>query len=177
MQQHIRRQLWISLAVIFGAGLVFFLGTYWFKSQISGVVFDIISQRDLMEQRATLTETLANLRREKQVADNYIRVLDSMVATKDELFLDFSRWLEGEALIYQVGINFNFQGAEVQPTEGSLGYAEFSLRLAGGLHNIVNFLKYLEVDSKRFLMTFNGFDFVKGSDGYNVSTGGRIFFE
>ncbi len=176
MQKEVKHQVLVSVTVIFFFGLLFFFGVYWLKTGTSGLVADIIGQHNLIQQRSNLTETLAVLRKEKQVGGMYSQVLNSLVASRDELFVDFSRWLDQEALAYQVGASFSFQGTEVAPSAGNLGYAEFSLKLTGNFKNIVNFLSYLETSSKRFLLSFNGFDVAQGVDNYNVSVGGRVFF-
>jgi len=177
MGGNFKHQLWISLGVfltwvfLFGGGLLIL------KDKVSAKVDEIMNQRGLIQQASTLTETLANLKKEKQAAGTYSQSLDQLVASRDDLVVGFSQWLESEARLYNVGTNFSFAGSEVPPTENSFGHAGFSLKLSGSLADEASFLKHLERESRRFLINFENFNINQDQNNYTASVAGVVYFK
>ncbi|MEK7181267.1 MAG: hypothetical protein AAB738_02970 [Patescibacteria group bacterium] len=177
MSGDFKHQLWITLGVFLGVILLFGGGLLALEAKVSSRVGEITNQRGLIQQASTLTETLANLKNEKQVAGGYSKSLEQLVTNRDDLVVGFSRWLESEAKLYSVGASFNFEGSEVSPTADSFGYARLSLKLSGPLTSVASFLKHLERESMRFLMNFESFNISQNQNDYSVSVAGLVYFK
>lgn len=177
MGDDFKRQLWITLGVFLGAILLFGGGLLMLKDRISSKVGEIANQRGLIQQASTLTETLANLKSEEQAVSSYGRSLNRLIADRDDLVVSFSQWLESEAKFYNIGTSFNFEGSEVPPTENSFGHAGFSLKLNGSLADVASFLKHLERESMRFLLSFESFNISHDQNNYSASVSGLVYFK
>ncbi|MBI3589442.1 MAG: hypothetical protein HY093_03480 [Candidatus Liptonbacteria bacterium] len=176
MVNDFKKQVWLTLAILGGAGLVFGSAYYFSVQRINAQVQEIVRQRALIRQSSTITQTLANLKQEGQAAEPYKQAMERLVATRDQLIVNFSDWLTREASIYGAGVSFSFQGSETKPTPDDFGSAGFSIKLSGHFRDIVGLLKYLELESPQFLITFNDFDVSQSNGGYNVAADGKVFF-
>lgn len=177
MQIDYKRQIWITLGVVLGAALLFIPVFYLTSEAMTKNIQEIVDRRSLIRQGSSLTGTLADLKKEKLDAERYRYVLDNLVASRDEIVVSFSGWVEREAAASQVGTSFSFQGSEVLPTDENFGYAQFVVRLSGDLNDLTSLIKKLEQESKRFLLIFESFDINKAGEGYQISLTGRIFFK
>lgn len=171
-----KKQAWITLIVLGGFLLVLWAAFLWLKGEINFRTSEIAEQRKLIQQGSVITETIAALTTEKQAAQPYIDTFDSVIATRDDLVVNFSRWLENEAELFGLGLTFGFQGSESKPTESDLGQVGFSIKLIGAFEDAISFLNHLESGRKVFLMSLDSFDIVSGSQAYTVSASGRVFF-
>jgi hypothetical protein len=177
MSSDFKRQLWITLGVLAAGVVVFGSAYYWAINRVNSLTASIIEQRSLIWQGSNLTETLANLKKEKQTVEAYTQALNNLVATRDQLVVNFSKWLNNEAMQYRVGVDFSFQGGETQAAQDNLGYAGFSIKLSGSLNDSVNFLRHLERETRQFLLSFGSFDVDRGPSGYIISANGRVYFK
>ena len=99
------------------------------------------------------------------------------MVTRDELFVGFSQWLQGQARLYNVGVNFDFEGSEVPSAGEEFGHVGFSLKISGSLADMDNFLKYLEEGSNKFLLTLNGFNLSQSQGVFSVMANGVVYFK
>ena len=157
--------------------MIFIPAFYWSRAQINKNIQEIVEKKSLIRQGSNLTGTLASLKKEKTEAVRFSQALERLIATRDELVVNFSGWLDREASNYQVGITFSFQGNEVLPNEEGFGQAQFSIRLSGDLSNIVALMRRLERESNQFLLNFDNFDINRGAEGYYVTVVGKVFFK
>lgn len=176
MQKYFRREVIIS-AVVVGGGALLFAGLfYWFVHDLTSRGEKILVDRGLIAKRAEAIGVLAQLKRDAPAATAYQKSIDLILARQDELLLDFRQWLEGLARAHSLNMTFRFQGSEVLPQENTPGYAPFILNIGGTLDNILSFTQDIEGRASRFLVSIEGFDLQEGSDGYTLSTQGRVFF-
>ena len=170
------KSLKISLAIIIGSFLVFAGAFYWASKEIETIALNIVEEKALISQSSNLAEALAVLKRDSSEADAYKKSIDLLVPSKDQLFVDLLNWLKTQGKAYGVNASFDFQGNEVEPSDNSLGRVGFAMRIDGKLEDIVRFFKNLEIQSIRFLMSFDNFSISRDGGIYRMSTGGYVFF-
>lgn len=175
MPTYFRRELVISLAIIGGSIAVFALALYFLSKDVNFQEEKVVADRALINQRAAVLGALADLKRDAPRGDVYKRAMDKILVSQDQL-LDFPRWLDGLARVRQIGLNFSFQGSQVAPLEDSPGYIAFSLDLVGKLSYLIDFLKDIEFQSPRFLISLDNVDLTRSGSDYRILSQGRVFF-
>lgn len=148
---------------------------YYFSKSMNERADKIALTRALIGMRTRGLENLAELNRQAPIAAGYQQVLDLLLPTQDQL-LDFPRWLDGLARTYHLNVRATFEGNQANPTESSPGAAAFSLTVGGEYREIMSFLKFLEVDSKRFLISFTKVELNRSENTFNAKTRGLVFY-
>lgn len=148
---------------------------FWISARLDEEVDKIVTDRGIIQKHSQLIESLANLRTIEPEVSKYKKALNALLPPKDEL-VNFSKWLDGLARAYQVSENFSFQGEASPPSENQAGYINFNLDSRGAYDNLVNFLKDVESQAPRYLISFDDFDFRREGDIYRITLHGRIFF-
>ncbi len=175
MPNHFRRELIVSLAIVGGSILIFASILYFLSEDLSFQAEKVVADRALINQRAAILGALADLKKDASQADIYKRAMDKILVLQDQL-LDFPHWLDGLSRAHQVGLSFSFQGSQVPPQGETPGYIAFSLDLTGKLGDLIDFLKDVEFQSPRFLVSLDNVGLTKGDSAYRISSQGRVFF-
>lgn len=170
------RSLKVSFIVIGGSLVVFWIALYWVNRLSNDTVLAIISDKTILQQQSTISEVLASLKKDLTAAKAYENAIDNLVPPKDQLVFGLSNWLGSQERLYGVKANFQFQGKEVESTDDTLGRVAFLMDVTGSVESVIAFLKDLEFNSSRFLMSFDSIEFVKVDPSYKVSVTGYAFF-
>lgn len=173
--QSLRRGLAFYISLIGGGFLVAGVALWWFSNDIQSLAEKVVAERSRIERRAGAIEILASLKRDAPATEEYRRAIDLVLPSRDQL-LDFPRWLEGVARAHRLDVDFRFQGAQVAAGENVPGYVGFWMRTGGKLEEIVAFLKGLELENSRFLVSLDAFDIKEAAGNYELMSQGRVFF-
>jgi hypothetical protein len=176
MPNRFRRELLISSLIIGVAVVAFGLAFYFLVQDLDSQAQKIVSDRALLAQRTALLLSLADLKKDAGSAAVYRQAIDKILVSQDQL-IDFPQWISGLARIRQISLSFSFQGDQVPPQNGSLGYINFSLDASGSLENLGAFLEDVEFKAQRFLVVLDTADLSGGESGYRLLSHGRIFFK
>lgn len=175
MHRHFRRQLILGLEIIAGSVLIFGAGLYLLADDLENKSEKIVTARALISQTAATIEALADLKNDAPKADAYRRAIDKILVSQDRL-LDFPRWLEGLARGRKVALTFSFQGSQVKPLDNAPGHIGFSLDIRGALANLTEFLKDVEFQSPRFLVSLDNFNLNGSGSSYRITSQGKVYF-
>lgn len=163
--------------IVIGGSLVAFLGAlYWVNNLLDSAVAAIVRDKTIIQQQSTISEVLASLKKDLPIAEAYESSIDNLVPPKDQLVFSLSNWLDSQERLYGVAASLQFQGKEVEATEDALGRVAFLMEVTGPVENVIAFLKDLEVNSTRFLMSFDSIEIVKSEVSYRISASGYAFF-
>jgi hypothetical protein len=174
--EHYARNLWINGTVIFLSIFAAFALVYWFGARLRQETDRIGELRGLIHRRSETLQVLAELQKDAPLARLYQERLDLYLPTEDQL-LDFPRWLESFAKVYNVNFTLAFQGGLIAATAEAPGYVPFILTLEGAYDGIRAFLEQLEFNPQKFLMAFSSADLVRfEGNRYRVFVGGRVFY-
>lgn len=175
MPTHFRRELIVSLAIMGGSIVVSALVLFLLSRDLQSQAEKVVADRALINQRAAVVAALASLKTDASRAELYKRAMDKILVSQDQL-LDFPRWLDGLSRVREIGLTFLFQGSQVAPQGDSPGYIAFSVDLIGKLNNLVDFLKDVEFQSPRFLVSLDSIDLTRNGSDYRILSQGRVFF-
>jgi len=176
MPNRFRRELLISLLIVGAAVVAFGLTFYFLTNDLDYQAQKIAFDRASLSQRTTLLSSLADLKRDAASAGVYRQAIDKILVSQDQL-IDFPQWISNLARIRQVSLGFSFQGDQVPPQNGSLGYINFSLNASGNLDNLGAFVEDLELRAPRFLVVLDAVDLSGGGTSYRLLSQGRVFFK
>lgn len=176
MQNGFRKRILLGIGIILSTLVIFLAALNWLSSDVAARSKDLAATRRLVAERGQLIDVLASLKRNSAEVDSYRQQIESLLPAKEEL-INFPRWLDGLARASRIGLNFNFEGATTPPQPESAGATGFSLIADGSYDNLVIFFREVETKSRQFLLSLDGFDLNRTSDGYRVSTHGRVFFK
>lgn len=172
---NLKRKILISLGIVIVSMSLLTYALYVFSRSMDARAEKIASTRALIDMRTRGLENLAELNRQAPLAAGYQQILDLLLPTQDQL-LDFPRWVDGLARTYRLNVRATFEGNQSNPTEGAPGSAAFSLAIGGSYGEIMSFLKFLEVDSKRFLISFTKVELNRSDDMFNAKARGLVFY-
>lgn len=175
MPNRFRRELLISSLIVGTAVVAFGLAFYFLTNDLSSQAQKIVVDRASLAQRTILLSSLADLKRDAAEAAVYSQAMDKILVSQDQL-IDFPQWISDLARIRQVSLSFSFQGDQVPPQNGSLGYINFSLDASGNLDNLGAFVEDLELQAPRFLVVLDTVDLSGGGTAYRLLSQGRVFF-
>jgi len=175
MGDYFKRNFRIGFIIVLGSFLVAIFLIGWLGRTTRSLAEDVSSKRYLANQQLGITETIALLQRDKNNSLDYIERAKFLIPARDELF-EFSNWLSRQAATLEVGIDFKFDGSEIEPQDDSLGYAGFLLTLNGTADSLTSFIENLELKSTRFLLEFGTFSLSEKGGKYQMSLRGQVFF-
>lgn len=129
----------IALAII----IPLLLGVLYAKSLIRTTSDRIVDSRKQFAEKAASLSALVGLRNQyNSFGRIYLNVLHNVIPIKDEL-INISKELEAMAIKNNLEFGFSFRG-EKNPTDGDLGYIQYSLSVEGSdIDQIQNFIKDL----------------------------------
>lgn len=175
MNDHFRRHIVISSAVIITSLVVFGGGLYWLNNDLETQAERIINARNTVARRSSSLEALAELKQVAPRAEEYQRTMDRFLPTQDEL-IGFGSWLENLGRVRQVSVDFSFEGGQTASTENAPGFIPFSLRLSGGHQNVVGLVGDLELAGTQYLISLGGIELTRNGNVYKISTSGYVYF-
>ena len=174
MKNDIKKQLWISGAIIFGSMVVAAAVVYYLSFDIAAKAKAIADDRSLTDQKTGVLAVLAGLKAQAPQAAAYQAAIDQLIPSQDGL-IGFGGWLNQIASSDGVTANFSFDGDPV-PASGNIpGYVAFSLNASGPINNIVNFLDDIESKSPGFLLSIKSFDLTEQTANYQIVAQGQLF--
>ena len=173
--KNFKRDLWLRIGLIFLTLAACGGILYWLSTDIVVQAQAVVAKRALSTERASLLAALADLKKNSAAVDAYQKQIDTLLPTRDQL-IGIPHVLDGVARANQVGKDFNFEGATIDPAGGQLGYTGFRLGVQGGYSNLLSFLRTMELRSSQFLVALNDFDLTQSSGTYQLTAHGKLFF-
>lgn len=175
MLLHFKRQLWISLAIIFGSIIIAVIAFNYLASALVVGANKITADRALIDQQADSLGVIAALKNQAPKAAVYQTAMDSLLPTQDGL-IGFSQWINTVAAAHQVSVSASFQGNIIQPAGSDPGQAAFSMDVTGSLNDIAAFLNDAESKASGFFITVNSFNLIDKNSTYDLTGQGNVLF-
>jgi hypothetical protein len=170
-----KKNIIINLGVMLLSIAVFVSITFWFFGRIEAESARAIEAKDELEGRSYAIEASAVLKKDISEAAGYRKGIEVLLDREDQL-LDMPTWIRGAARVYGLNLNFSFSDNPQPATNDSLGRANFNFTAEGDYQSLLNFMEELEIHPQRFLIVFNGFQFVRSQDNYKLDVDGKVLF-
>ncbi|MDP2598290.1 MAG: hypothetical protein Q8P49_00495 [Candidatus Liptonbacteria bacterium] len=171
-----RRELLISLAVLFGGVIAISGGLYVLDGDLGTQAARIVLDRALIAQRTQTISGLAELKRDSPQAKAYRDAMNVLLVTQDQL-LDFPHWLDGLARSRSVALTFSFDPAPTMPQGDSPGFSGFSISVTGPIQNAVDFIRDAESRAPKFLVSLTNLDVTRSGSEYRIASHGQVYFK
>lgn len=175
MQAYFKKELIISLSIIFGSILLLGTAILFLSYDVAAQAEKVVSGRNSLLERANSLGVLAELKSGAIKAAVYRQAMNKILVTKDQL-LDFRGWLDGLARGRNLTLSFSFRGETVPPSGDLPASIGFSLGVKGGLEDVLGFLKDIEFASPRFLLSLDDFSGKRDGLNYDFIGDGKVFF-
>jgi len=163
-QELIKRTAIAFLIIIIPIGILIFLSL-----DIKQRAETAMVGRQELANRSEGLSLFAKLQSQSNEADAYLDILQNVLPSRDQLFLDFQKEMERLAVQDGVGLGFSFQN-EISPTASAVGRMGFNIVISGSLYKVLSFIKLVE--EGRFMVNFKSFDFL----GSTVNITGEVLF-
>ncbi len=174
MQEYFKKELFLDFSIILGSVLLAAVAIFFLNKDVASQAEKVSSARLSVAKQTAALGILATLKKDAPVAANYRQAMRRILITEDQL-LNFPRVLESLARGRNLSLSFSPQGNPSGAGENTPGQLPFSLRLGGGLDNIIGFISDAELQSQNFLVSLDSFN-LKGNGSYYDFTGGaRVF--
>ncbi|HUZ92986.1 MAG TPA: hypothetical protein VNG29_03250 [Candidatus Paceibacterota bacterium] len=176
MGSNFKRDLMISAAIFAGAVLAISASLYFFANDLTAKVSSISADRVLIAERATAVGSLADLEKGVAQAKGYQAAMDQLLVPYDQL-IAFPQWLDGLATAHKVALSFS-SDKTLSGTSGALpAYNGFSMSVTGNLNDDIGFVRDVESNAPRFLVSFTNFDVTHEGAQYKISLAGQVYFK
>lgn len=175
MQSYFKKELLVGLSIVLGGILIFGAASLFLSLDVFSQSEKTAAARALIAERSAALEALAGLKQSAPEAARYKEVMNKVLVTENQL-IDFPKWLDGLARGRNLALSFSFQGERIASSETLPAHIFFSMRIRGGLENIIDFLKEAEFQSPRFLVRLDGFSARRDGGDYDFSANGRVFY-
>ncbi len=170
-----RNSLLIGTSIIVSSFIVFGVAAYFFSEAITAEAEKISEDRATINRNNQLISGLAEQKTIDPEVQKFTRAINLLLPTKDDL-VNFSSWLNGLSRVYNIGVNFSFNGDAVSPEGDVAGFIRFTLNASGNYSDLVNFLRDVEMKDPRYTVSFDGFDLKRSGGDYQAGVSGRVFF-
>lgn len=163
----------IGIAILIITPLV--IGVWYVKSLIKSTTDTIVQSRKQFAERAASLNALVGLRDQyESFGKAYLNVLRNVIPIKDEL-INISKELESLAAKNDLGFGFSFKG-EKDPSDGELGYIEYSLNISGdSINQIQSFIK--DLDEFKYINTVDSLKLNRKNEEIEGNVEGRVYFK
>ena len=171
-----RRELLISLSILFGATLLISGGFYWFNGSLTDEANNIASLRASLAGQSRSLGVFAELKRDSSLAAMYQEQLDVLFLTKDQLIEIPSR-VQKLSEAYDVVVRFAFENTKTKLALDGVGSAPFTIDIDGRFNDVTNFLGALESADEALLLGIDSFDITRTGTNYRIAARGQSFFK
>lgn len=166
-----KKHLLIFIGIPLGVCLILAIALFFLGPDIVKRTNQIKQLQKELSFRLQATESLALLRQDLERAQPYLPNLENILPTRDQL-VGFSRDLGIIARQNQVDLNSSLGEESPRGSEG-LGKINFTMTGQGSFDNFINFFK--SIKNSRYLIKFQGLDFVRQDSNFRTLLTGQIF--
>ncbi len=169
----LKKKLLFNISVILG--IVILLGTalLFLSSKIQDKAEQISDAKKELNIRSKTVESIALFRRKSEQVQPYLRELQNMLITKDDL-INIPKDLKSIAQQNQVNLQITF-GVDTPRTETEPGEINIAITTEGSFDNLIKFLKDLE--NSRYFVKLNKVDLTaRGDDNFRAVLSGAVFY-
>lgn len=176
MKDKFTKQLWISFGIIFGSIIAAAAGLYVLSGSLDTSVAKIVRTRTLLATQAAAVGSLAELKKDAPVAQQYQNAINQLLPDQYGL-IGFNSWISGIASNHSVSATVSFQGNPVIPSAGTPGTAAFSMTVTGPISNVTAFIQDIETQEPAYLLSLSSFDLTDDGTTATFTGQGNLYFQ
>lgn len=173
-EKSFRRQLWVSLGLIFGTIAFAAAGLFYLSNDLGAQSAKIIADKNFIAAQTAVVGELANLKREAAESAPYLAAMHALLPTHDQL-IGFPQWASALAQAHGVSASASFTGQATGATDSSPASDAFSMEVTGSSNGVISFLEDIETRTSGFLIAIDSFDFRTNDTSYTLTAQGRVF--
>jgi hypothetical protein len=175
MAANFKRKFWINIGIIALSFVIFTFVYFELGSSLEKKADAIASHRADSNKFSNTSEVLASLKKSAPEAERYQQYAHQLLPEQYSL-VDFPRWVDGLSKVRRLTLNFSFKSEIVGAQANSAGYIPFVFDVTGGLEDSVLFLRDLEEQAPRYLVSLESIDVTRNNDSFRTMAQGKVYF-
>jgi hypothetical protein len=175
-QDHFKRQLGISIAVIVGTVVIATVALYFLTENIEETARAIGMARAQTASENAELQDLASLEQNAGSAASYQAAMDKLLASQAAL-ITFPAQVESLSRAHAVSTSFSFDGSPLPPATSTPGSITFSLNVSGPIAGVISFMKDFESAAPVLLSSLDAANVTGSGSSYTLTVRGTVYFK